>query len=176
MRFLVVLLTLIFSTGFSFFDSESTIKNVEKCINENQSTLVSKKTIRRECIKKYELKESYSKKAYKVYFGKLEIGYKIENNTYKIKLLRGENKSKKIITGLDIFIDFYNENGKRQIFSATIPKRVFTFITPGEFSHTFEPLISIDVLPNYKSCKNNTQKKSCLDFEVRSIYTLEIGV
>jgi len=172
--FLPIFLFLISSSSQSFFGfGEGSIKDVNKCIKENNSGLIKESVIKQKCIEKYETERKnfrladFLKPARKIVY--------IDKEQLYLTRLEGKNVSDRVITGITYVVYFFDDNGK--IVDIFPSNKVEVFIEPGPY----KKYPSAKILKNKKftaineECKADS-KINCYKAYIDSIHTLDIDI
>ena len=172
--FLPILLFLISSSSQSFFGfGEGSIKDVNKCIKENDSGLIKKSVIKRKCIEKYEIERQQAD--LKKYFGSSSTyTSNLQSTTLYLNTIEGNNPSGKVITGVTFIVYFYGDNGR--FIDKVTGKKIDLFIEPGSFSDSGGKMLKDKhfELTN-KKCKGGSTS-NCYETYISSIHTLNIDI
>jgi len=172
--FLPIFLFLISSSSQSFFGfGEGSIKDVNKCIKENNSGLIKESVIKQKCIEKYEIEREQFK--LKKYFGPSSTyRTKLDGTTLYLSTIEGDNPSGKVLTGITYIVYFYGDNGK--LIDKVKGNKVDLFIEPGSYTK-----FGGNILKNKhfkltnKKCKGDSTS-NCYKTYISSIHTLNIDI
>jgi len=175
--FLPIFLFLISSSSQSFFGfGEGSIKDVNKCIKENNSGLIKESVVKQKCIEKYETERKKFRLAdfFKPMYRVLYID-KYDKEQLYLSRLKGKNVSDRVITGITYLVAFFDDNGK--IVDTFLGNKVEVFIEPGPY----KKYPSANILKNKKftaineECKADS-KINCYKAYIDSIHTLDIDI
>ena len=180
--FLPILLFLISSSSQSFFGfGEGSVKDVNKCIKENNSGLIKDSVVKQKCIEKYETERKNFRLAdFLKPASKFVYIDKYDNEQLYLSRIEGKNVSDRVITGITYVVYFFDDNGK--IVDRFLGNKVEVFIEPGPF----KKYPSANILKNKKFTAINEECKAvseitdseinCYIAHIESIHTLDIDI
>ena len=174
--FLHILLFLISSSSQSFFGfGEGSVKDVNKCIKENDSDLIKESVIKRKCIEKYETERETGSRFFdfKKYFESSLYAVKLDETTLYLRGIEGNNRSAKVITGMTFIVLFY---GNTRLIDTVKGNKIDFFIEPGSYDELGGKILENKKFESInKECEADTDS-NCFKVFVNSIHTLNIDI